>query len=452
MLKSIERLGLAAGLFVLACAADPAQKAETVSRPAVSAVRAPPVNSLAPTPEPVASAAPAPAPERCEPLVIEAPEAITTRFDVPLPPLIDPEWRGLSSFYRRLAELARGQAKQHVRIAVYGDSNLTDDLLTGEMRRVLQARFGDAGHGYVAFGKPWPWYRHVDIEHDLEQQAFRSFAVSTDAARDQAYGFGGIAAESLADGARAWVRTVKTSASRVQVFYLERPGGRRFAIRADGKELSSVETAGERLSAGHRELALSDQPHDLVFVADRGVRLFGVALEREAPGVVVDSLGVGGANEVLLARMNREIVSLALAQRPYDLVIFLTGATEDDGPAHDAALSDRIRLHQAALPGASLLVLSPPDLAYGTEKKPRASQRITRLARRKQRVAAETGCAYWDFHAAMGGELSILKFRASGMAHSDLVHLNERGAAYMARRLLIALIAGFNDYARACRS
>ena len=59
-------------------------------------------------------------------------------------------------------------------------------------------------------------------------------------------------------------------------------------------------------------------------------------------------------------------------------------------------------------------MLSPTDFAYGTEKKPRMSKRITRLARRKERVAAENGCGFWDFHAAMGGERSILKFRAPG--------------------------------------
>ena len=260
-----------------------------------------------------------PAARDCTPLEVAPPELITTPFDVPLPPLVDPEGRALASFYRRFAELLRGKATDHVRIAVYGDSNLTEDLLTGEMRRVLQARYGDAGHGYVAFGKPWAWYRHMDVEHDLEPRAWHSFAVSTDAARDQAYGLGGIAAESLSGGARAWVRTAPSSApvgtrvSRIHVFYLERPGGGRFKIRVDGEDLATIATERDRLATGYRQLSLPDGPHGIGFVADRGVRLFGVALERETPGIVIDSLGVGGANEVLLARMNPAIVREALA-------------------------------------------------------------------------------------------------------------------------------------------
>jgi hypothetical protein len=173
------------------------------------------------------------------------------------------------------------------------------------------------------------------------------------------------------------------------------------------------------------------------------VRLFGVALERNEPGIVVDSLGVGGANEVLLARMNPANVKAALRHRTHDLVIFLTGATEDDDDDHDRALAARIALMREALPNASLLVMSPPDFAYGGRRHPRASKRMTRLGRRKLAIARESATAFWDFHAAMGGELSIARFADAGMAHSDLAHFNERGAAYMARRIVYALWKGF---------
>jgi hypothetical protein len=441
---------LAVTLLVSACGVAPKPQPELAPpRETGSASSAQPPPSAAP---PEAAKAAEPVPRDCAPLAIEPVALITASFDAPLPALIDPEGRALAPFYRRFTELLRGKSSDHLRIAVYGDSNLTEDLLTGEMRRVLQARYGDGGHGYVAFGKPWAWYRHMDVEHDLEPRGWKSFAVSTDAVRDQAYGLAGIAAESLSGGARAWVRTAPSSApvgtrvSRVDVFYLERPGGAGFKIRVDGEELATIATERDRLATGHRQFSVPDGPHGIGFVADRGVRLFGVALERETPGVVIDSFGVGGANEVLLARMNPAIVREALAHRRYDLVVYITGTTEDDDSRHDAALTERIRLHKEALPAASCLVLSPFDFAYGTEKKPRVSKRMARLARRKERIAAETGCGFWDFHAAMGGERSILKFRAAGMAHADLAHLNQRGAAYMARRLLRVLLDGLEQY------
>jgi len=43
----------------------------------------------------------------------------------------------------------------------------------------------------------------------------------------------------------------------------------------------------------------------------------------------------------------------------------------------------------------------------------------------------------------MGGDLSIVRFRRHQMAWVDLIHLTEKGAAYMADRIDYALMHGF---------
>ena len=32
-------------------------------------------------------------------------------------------------------------------------------------RRKMQARFGDAGHGFILIANPWEWYYHNDVSH-----------------------------------------------------------------------------------------------------------------------------------------------------------------------------------------------------------------------------------------------------------------------------------------------
>jgi hypothetical protein len=370
----------------------------------------------------------------------------TPELDVPIPPIEDPK-HALAPFFERLARSLRGSLDDHVRIALYGDSNMTRDHISGELRRVLQARHGDGGHGYVAIGKPWSWYEHMDVEHGLEPKAWRSFAVSTHAVIDDSYGFAGIAAQSISNGARAWVNTAKqgapvgTRASRFDLYWLMHPRGGEVEVRADGKSLATIETSAAELALGHRRFELEDGPHRLVFAAEIGTRLLGVALERSEPGIVVDSLGVGGAKIGQLARMRDDIARAALTQRSYDLVMVLTGATEDDADSHDPALEKFIARHRGALPNASCLVMSPPDFANGTARAPRPSKRIVRLGKRKRRVALEAGCAFWDFHGAMGGELSIVRFASRGLALPDLAHLSDKGGALMARRFSHALYA-----------
>ena len=79
---------------------------------------------------------------------------------------------------------------------------MTRDYITGAMRRAFAARFGDAGHGFVALGRPWPWYLHEDVRHDVDLKTWQMFATSTHHVADGYYGFANIAAEASAAGRR----------------------------------------------------------------------------------------------------------------------------------------------------------------------------------------------------------------------------------------------------------
>ncbi len=382
--------------------------------------------------------------DACPGLTVPVPEADDAPVTAPTVLVADPAG-SLTSVHARLAALGRGRGSDHLRIAMYGDSNLTRDEVSGEIRRLLQAGFGDGGHGYVAVGRPWPWYVHQDVVHGLEPKAWRSHAVSTHAVADQVYGFGGIAAHSISDGARAWVATapegapVGTLAARFDVYYLKHRLGRELGLFVDGTEAARLDTRSPVPGVGVHRLDVLEGPHRVTLSAGTGVRLFGVAVERATPGVVLDSLGVGGASVVHLARMRRPQALEALRHRRHDLVMFLTGSTEDDDDRHDVALEHLVELHREASPGSACLVFSPPDFAYGTIHAPKPSKRVGRLAKRKRAVAERLGCAFWDFRAAMGGEMSIVRFAHHGLAWRDMVHLTDRGARVMARRFVRAL-------------
>src|SRR5262245_61700716 len=50
------------------------------------------------------------------------------------------------------------------RILHYGDSPTTADMITADVRVLLQRQFGDAGHGFSLIAKPWAWYAHRGVE------------------------------------------------------------------------------------------------------------------------------------------------------------------------------------------------------------------------------------------------------------------------------------------------
>lgn len=222
----------------------------------------PPFGLAAPIVIPTAERETAPEAPRCAPLEVDVPAPSATPIDVPVPPLVDPNG-SLAPFYARLARLARGRAKDHVRIAVYGDSNMTMDFITGEMRRVLQRRFGDGGHGFVALGKPYSHYHHMDVKHHV-RYGFASYAVATKPLGDGGYGFSGIAAQSLQRGGVTMVATADEGApvgravSSVDFFYLREPRFGAFEVRVDGAPGEPIDTRADAVALGVRHFDLPD--------------------------------------------------------------------------------------------------------------------------------------------------------------------------------------------------
>lgn len=256
-----------------------------------------------PRPLPVAASAPAivaseqPA---CEPLVVEVPPLDDSLMAAAEVPLIDPTGRGMSAFYERLARVLRGRAKDHVRIGVYGDSNMVMDYITGPIRRDLQLRHGDAGHGFIALARPWSHYRHMDIVQEIGA-AFESYAVTTKPTKDGAYGFAGIVSEASYPGAKVRLKTAPDSspvgktASRFDVFYLKGINRGAFDLVIDDNKIATLEGKAAERSVGIYRAEVEDGPHtfDTVVSAPPYVRLLGAALERRTPSIVVDQLGVG---------------------------------------------------------------------------------------------------------------------------------------------------------------
>jgi lysophospholipase L1-like esterase len=463
-------LGMFSGAVCVmaACHAGVAGPA-TAEPPSIPPARIP-VAPLAPPAADLTAGAPgedaAAAPDAGPPACPDVDPAKAAPFDldtkvlgVPPPPIVDPAGV-LAPFYDRLAALARGDATDHVRIGFYGDSNMTRDYITGAMRRALAARFGDAGHGFVALGRPWPWYLHEDVRHDVDLKTWQMFATSTHHAPDGFYGFANIAAEASVAGATTWVRTAEESApigktvSRIDVYFLKRPAGGSFRIKIDGQLIKTVSTASTAFEAGFEAIDVPDAPHllECVAVGDGRVRLFGAVLERApapgAYGVVVDSLGVGALNFEQMQHVDSKTRIAMLAHRKYDLVAFLLGTNMFAPELHATWVRNVLADFRAALPNTPILIMSPPDIVLDSADL-HSDPRIVRLARQMKAIAAEQGAAFWDFRDAMGGDASIQAFIRRGLASTDHVHLTPAGGAVMGNRVVVALFDGFRRWLEA---
>ncbi|NUQ65355.1 MAG: hypothetical protein HUU20_23045, partial [Pirellulales bacterium] len=328
----------------------------------------PAASTSAQTPTASASVAPPPA---CPDLAVELPPLISVpALDPAQPEVVDEGDVVMQSFYEKAARVLRKNATDHVRIGVYGDSNMTMDYQTGEMRRVLQTRYGDAGHGFLAAGRPWGWYLHRDIKHDADGR-WIAYDVSTDRAPDSVYGFANISMKSKEANALSWLETVDDkheigrTFSRFEVYALEQPAGGAFTVTIDGTLLDTVETKADARKPIFRAYDVKDTPHRLELRAKAGnVRLFGTAVERSGPSFVVDSLGVGALNAEQLQYVDKDVHRATLAHRKYDLILDMTGTNMFALEFHPKWMKNVIAMYRSALPDVPILLVSPPDLGH----------------------------------------------------------------------------------------
>ena len=98
------------------------------------------------------------------------------------------------------AHRAQGGESAVTRILHYGDSTIASDYVSGTMRRRLQARYGDAGHGFILIANPWEWYFHNDVFH-ASSGDWKASRLAGPIAVDGLYGLGGVSFTSYGGGA-----------------------------------------------------------------------------------------------------------------------------------------------------------------------------------------------------------------------------------------------------------
>jgi hypothetical protein len=100
-----------------------------------------------------------------------------------------------------------------------------------------------------------------------------------------------------------------------------------------------------------------------------------------------------------------------------------------------------VALQRSALPGVPILVMTPSDRG-----KHESFRRTLDVVEQRRRIAEEHACALWDLWAAMGGRDSMSRMLRRGLAHTDAIHFNEAGGAYVGARFVQALLADFRRY------
>jgi lysophospholipase L1-like esterase len=366
------------------------------------------------------------------------------------PNLIDPHDL-LKPFYQSLWRTEAKQPGAVTRILHYGDSPTTADSITADVRSLMQERYGDAGHGFVLVAKPWAWYGHRGV--DVSGRSWIIEPASQTRAKDGFHGLGGVNFQG-GTGASSHL-VLREDHSRMEVQYLQQPGGGQLSVRASGHVIAEIETDGEKLPA-FLEIFIPAGARTIDLTVDRGpVRLFGVSFEREGPGVIYNSLGLnGGQVQSVLRNFEKGQWALQLQHQRPDLVVVNYGTNESlyadyIERYYPGELREVIHRIKSAVANASVLIMSPMDRGQrdstGQIVTPAALPRLVEIQRR---IAAETNCAFFNTFQAMGGEGTMGRWYDAQprLVSADFMHPLPAGAKKVGVLLYDALEAGYQEY------
>ena len=359
----------------------------------------------------------------------------------------------LDAFYASLLRTERGEPPTVTRILHYGDSPTTADLITADVRSFMQLRFGDAGHGAYLPVRPWAWYNHRYLDSD--SNGWRVFPATLKGEKDGAYGLAGVSFNGQ-PGAYSRIKLKRPGAQRMIVSYMGQPGGGALRISSGGEELDVLETDMPEARPARETYRLQPGVKEIELRVESGqVRLFSVAFETGAGGVIYESLGLNGVWAGVLAHfVNEAHWAEQLRQERPNLVILNYGTNESGFPkyidsTYDDDLRKLLKRVRKALPETSCMVMSPMDRGVRESGGQIGTvPALPRLVAMQAKIATEEGCAFYNTFEAMGGPGTMGKWYMAEprLVSADFIHPMPAGGKIVASLFYDSLMKGFNLY------
>ena len=349
----------------------------------------------------------------------------------------------------------RAEAHERVRFSFWGASHTGGDFWTGRLRHALQGKYGDGGHGFVLPAALYKGHRASDINLCRTDGWMSDWHSKDNAHKDGLLGFAGMSVQSTDPRDFGWVETARSvkfgrSVTRFEVFVLRQRGGGTLHLSVDGGEPIPVATASDgepsmvqvtvRVTSGKHRLQMAP-------AGDGPVRIFGVSMEDGGEGgAIVDSMGIRGREARDWIHWEPTMFQQGVDVLAPDLVVLAYGTNEaadqrytmEEYRADLTAVLTKLR----TATDAPCVLAGPSDRGWKHEKGRYAIwARTVPVAQVQREVAAEHGCAFWDWQAAMGGPGSMVGwyYAEPQLGAGDLIHHTRGGYTWIADRFLAAL-------------
>jgi lysophospholipase L1-like esterase len=268
------------------------------------------------------------------------------------------------------ADSAGRLIKRRLSILHIGDSHTSADFFTGEIRRLLQARYGQGGTGYMTAGHP-----HIGVRSSTVKIAassgwsYRSLQ-RPDASSDKFWLSGYDSVATAPGQTMSFIPDRPISFDLIEIEAVRQPGGGSVDISVNGSlqthsDLASdhVEPVVIRISPDAMQTALHEI--SVTTTAPGEVIIASVSVYKDR-GLTYNSVGYVGATIGVLNKLSDETLASDLKRINPQIVVLSFGTNEAaneklDLGDYSKSYEKTVKRIKGSLPSAIIVVVSPPD-------------------------------------------------------------------------------------------
>lgn len=361
----------------------------------------------------------------------------------------------MSQLYEKLLA-----GKSSVRVAFMGDSFVEGDILTADLRELMQDSFHGLGVGYVPVASPFTGFRQTIktqskgwTPHNIMQLKNVPAPYSND------FFISGWVAQASEGASTRWDLTDRRrhlqECRRVRLLLISREESVIAVKLNDGEERTFSFDGNEVV----RQIVIEEPAirslEMRVVRGAAGITAIGAEFE-DTQGVSIDNFSIRSNNGQAMFRSNPSVNAQINTMRPYDLVILQYGlnimqADRTNYSLYAEQVEKMIRYVQSCFPGAAVLVMGVSDRSQKNEQGITPMSSAVNLTEWQRKAAENCGVAFWNTYEAMQRKGGMTEFVNQNWAGKDYTHINYAGGREIARELYYAFLQGAQNYSRAWR-
>jgi lysophospholipase L1-like esterase len=370
----------------------------------------------------------------------------------------------LYNFFEALAGIL--VEDKSIRILHYGDSQIEGDRITDYLRQKLQTHFGGKGPGIVA---AMPVTQCVGLRQTYSDNWDRYNIFTSKDSRVQHSNYGVAAGfcrfanyTDTSTVKNAWLKIKTTNAtgerfaaySKVQLFYAATRKKTQIQFY-ENDVLKKTDTLATKGNFNITQFNLTQAPNtfEIKFQGKDSPDIFGLNLEGNDGGVMVDNFGLRGSSGTFFNQLNLQHLKLFYDYLNVKLIILQFGGNTipnilDDKMAANFGefLRAQIISIRKIVPNVSILVVGPADMSVKEEENYVTHPQLENVRNAIRLAAFQTNCAFFDMYDCMGGKNSMVSWVDQGIAATDYIHFSPAGARKIAVLLYSALMNDYNNF------